>query len=1092
MKLRLLCIAAIGLPTLFQPFVRAQVKSDQFRKIHELIKLSDELAERDPVVSSKNARAATALSRQLGYTRGVAYGMQQYAAVCMRISKYDTAKQLLDASQKLLLNLKDNPALAKGYNLLGSFYLSRGSLDTALLFFSKGMKIATAIGSKDIVGRSHYLSGIALVGIGNFNEALKRHEQAEKIGIEIQNDYLLATAHEGKANAYAALSRGEEGIVEYQKAIKLYERLDLAVRIARCKQAIAWIYGNKGEYDKALVMDYESLRIMERFPSIENIAMVVNHIGTIHYMKGDYANAKNYFTRALDLNKQVNNIRQVARTASSIADIYRQQKKYDSALFMYRNCLQLAEKTDSKILLTMLYVNIGSAHFEMGAYDSSLYHAKRGLAIADKTGSKNQIIDACAVVGESLVKLGKISEGMPYLKRSIDIAEKAGSRYQLNTAYKALASALFWTHNFEEAFKYHVLNDSIENIISNEKMNKDMHEVEVKYETEKKDKILAQNNLTLNEQRLKLAQNKVFIAALTSGILLLIMIGFFVRYKQKKRQMAFQLEYDRKHFKIEQQLELTHLKAEIFTNVSHEFRTPLTLLLTPLEQLIRESSDDKLKQRYEMMYRNANQLLGMVNQLLELSKIENGYDHLRVACYDLSDFLRDIIRFFEPLKEKQQTNIILLNELEHPYLYFDREKLEKVFYNLLSNAFKYADKGQLITINLQAKETNNKADFPEGFVQITVKDAGKGIAAEHIPYIFNRFYQVDGHSENGSGIGLALVKEIVEMHSGEVTVTSKPGSGTEFTVILPVGKNHFHPEELLPLSKAEVSATKYSPNEYLPEDWADSDQLSVTITPEKQTVLIVEDNAEVNKYVSELFKDSYNVIRAENGQKGLELAKTHALQLVICDVMMPVMDGYAFTSALKSNLETSHIPVILLTAKADQKHKLDGLGLGADDYITKPFHVDELLVRSNNLVVQRRKLLELFSKAPLLGTQELVTSERDQKFIQRATDIVMQHIDDLEFDVDKFSKEIGMSYTVLNKKLKAVTGHHITRFIRCIRLKKAIELIECDAGTMSEIATWVGFNNRQFFIRSFREQYGMTPTEYKIGLRKRQEAFKVV
>jgi signal transduction histidine kinase/DNA-binding response OmpR family regulator len=1088
MKLTLTSIvfAVLSLVLLFS--VHAQEKRKQIHEIDKLLRLSDDLAEKDPLVSQANARTAIELSRREGYRRGEGCGMQQYAKASMRMSQFDTAKQMLDYSQKILVDLKDSIAIAEGYNLIGLYYISRGMLDSAFLFSSKGMNLAIKIGAIETVGRSKCLTGFISAAAGDFTAALRNQEEAEKIAIEIKDNNLLANVHDGRAIAYFGLSKYADAKNEYSKAMELYEALGHESRITRCKHGLARIYESKGEYDKALTTAFEGLRIAERFPSKENIAMILNFIGTIHYEKEELTSARIYYARALLLYKQIGNIRQISGITANIANIYAGQKKYDSALVFYRSSLKLAEKTGSKSLLTFLYNNTASAHFDMGTYDSALYLSKRALDIAHVTENTSEVIRACSTIGQSLVKLGRGAEGMRYLKRSLAAAKESGTKDELKDMYKAVSETFSWTGNLQEALEYHLLHDSIANIIADENMNKNIREVEAKYEVEKKDKTLAQNNLVLQEQRLSLAKNEVFIAVLTSGILLLLMIGLFLRYKQKKRHLAMKLEYDRKHLKIEQQLALAQLKSDVFTNVSHEFRTPLTLLLTPLEQIIKETENETQKQRYEMMQRNANQLLGMVNQLLELSKIESGHDRLRVARYDIVNFLREIITVFEPLKEKQQISILLLNELTQPHLYFDREKLEKVFYNLLSNAFKYSARGQSITICLHTKSDSNTTDFPEGFVEIIVKDTGKGIASEHIPFIFNRFYQVDNHAENGSGIGLALVKEIVEMHSGEIKVKSEPGAGTEFTLSLPVGNGHFHPEELLLTTNANVPDINHGPNKDEVKKPTHTDEAQTIITPDIQTVLIVEDNQDLNKYVGELFVRSYNVIHASDGKQGLALAIQHSPDLVICDVMMPVMDGYAFTLELKNNFETSHIPVILLTAKADQKHKLQGLGVGADDYITKPFHVEELLIRSENLMAQRKKLRSMFSNAPFTQAGKFVPSERDHKFLQNATDVVIAHIDDVEFNVEKFSREIGMSYAVLHKKLKAITGHHVTKFIRCIRLKKAIELIESDAGTMQEIATWVGFNNRQFFIRSFREQYGMTPSEYKISHRERRSS----
>ncbi|MEP5614083.1 MAG: response regulator [Cyclobacteriaceae bacterium] len=512
------------------------------------------------------------------------------------------------------------------------------------------------------------------------------------------------------------------------------------------------------------------------------------------------------------------------------------------------------------------------------------------------------------------------------------------------------------------------------------------------------------------------------------------------------------------------------IKSNFFANISHEFRTPLTLIQGPLNAA-RSKGNGTLSERHlDMMQANTKRLLRLVNQLLDLSKLETSSLKLAVSEKDIIGFVRGLSLSFESLAlEKSIDLTVLTNEQKIP-IYFDSDKLEKVFYNLLSNAFKFTDALGKIEVEVQNKE--------EG-VLVKVRDTGIGIEANHLSHVFDRFYQVDGtHTriQEGSGIGLALTRELVELHHGSIEVQSTPGEGTEFLVTLKKGSEHFASEDLVKdvsstselLNEAAVSEERFG------EDYSE-EQISESM--DLDMVLIVEDNEDVREFVKEQLTNHYQIREAKNGKEGLSLAQEIVPDLIVSDVMMPQMDGFELTAKLREDVKTSHIPIILLTAKAGGEEKIEGLETGADDYLTKPFDGKELVARISNLIQLRRALREKFSRELMLEPTAISVSSIEEKFISQVIGKIEENMSNSDLSVEKLSADLGISRIHLHRKLKALTGQSASSFIRLIRLKRAKQLLDQQGATISEVAYQVGFNSTSYFAKCFREQFGTTPTK---------------
>ena len=521
--------------------------------------------------------------------------------------------------------------------------------------------------------------------------------------------------------------------------------------------------------------------------------------------------------------------------------------------------------------------------------------------------------------------------------------------------------------------------------------------------------------------------------------------------------------------------ELDALKTNFFNDISHEFRTPLTLILGPAEKIIDRASDEKIIKEAKVIKQYSNRLLQLINQLLDLSKLEAGKLKIEASKSNIISFIKGIVLSFESLAEDKDINLRFISEKEFIEIYFDKDKVTKIITNLLSNAFKFTPEDGRITISIKEVDSG---------VEITIKDTGIGIPEEELSKLFDRFYQVNDSfikEQKGTGIGLALTKELVELHHGKIRVESKESKGTEFTIIFPSGKEHLKADEIIIEKEFELKI----PESSILSTSINTQELTIKKSDNKNIILIVEDNYDMRKFISDYLQENYRVEEAITGEQGVRKAEKIIPDLIISDMMMPKMDGNELTRILKNDERTSHIPIILLTAKAAFENKLEGLKTGADEYITKPFDIKELLIRIENLINTRKKLQEKYSRVESIskvkGTnliQHIDSLRRiDREFLERVIKVIEENIADENFSIEDLGSKVGMSRTQLHRKVKALTGKSPSLYLRSIRLLKAKEMIKDDKGNISEIAYSVGFSTVAYFSTCFKEEFGFTPSE---------------
>lgn len=532
----------------------------------------------------------------------------------------------------------------------------------------------------------------------------------------------------------------------------------------------------------------------------------------------------------------------------------------------------------------------------------------------------------------------------------------------------------------------------------------------------------------------------------------------------------------------EEVLELTHSRLVFFTNISHELRTPLTLIADPVEMLLEDTGiKGKSRELLKMVQRNALALQQLVSNILDFRKIQNGKMELKLYRFDIVKTLTMWVGDFQLTAERKQIRLHLdVDDLTGSHeMIADQEKISRIVFNLLSNALKYTPAGGEIFVSLKDEGANLRLD---------VRDTGKGISQDEADKIFERFFQAKG-AASGTGIGLALVKSFVELHHGEARVESEPGKGSDFIVVIPREQEGdsqvIHNDVDIVDNSANASASdgKNVVDESVLQYIDDGDrsrgkvQQLVSENTNRPTVLVIDDNTDIRQYERTLLQDEYIVLEAADGKEGLSVAMKEVPDLVICDVMMPVMDGLEFTEQLKTNTATSHIPVIMLTAKNLEEHRAEGYEHGADSYITKPFHSKVLLARIENLLRQRQLLKNLYqgTKEAEKEISEAHLEDRDKQFLKQLQAIIQKNLSDSEFGVEDMGQQIGLSRVQLYRKVKAMTGSSVVDLLRKARLAKARRLLETRSMSVSEVAYEVGFSAPSYFTKCFKEEYGMLP-----------------
>jgi len=523
--------------------------------------------------------------------------------------------------------------------------------------------------------------------------------------------------------------------------------------------------------------------------------------------------------------------------------------------------------------------------------------------------------------------------------------------------------------------------------------------------------------------------------------------------------------------------------SRVYTNITHELLTPLTVIAASVERL--RDQEPRYANDYDLMQLNIERMVRLLQQILETSKSQSGELKLLVAQGDVMQYIQRTALSIEPLMHKHGLDFSVQCNPESMMGWIDTDKLDKIIYNLLSNAAKYTKENGKVLLQVR---TNKHYDR----IIIKVSDNGIGIPKDKMRRLFSRFY--DGEYRQmqalGTGLGLALTRELTYLHGGDISCESEEGKGTTFTVILPINKEAFTASQIDERHKVDINNAKTAILDLAQRMKKETEPVSpppTTVDDDLYRLLIVEDNVELLLLMQQLFGRKYHVITASNGEEALKQINDNELDLIISDVMMPIMDGYELTRKVKNNPNTSHLPIILLTAKTQEEDRDEAMAIGADDYVTKPFKMKDLELRINNIIENRKRTRAEFQQKTAEQTEQDVAVERpnpDQEFLKRAIDCVHKHLDDADYDRDTFAADMGASASTLYNKLRSLTGMNVSNFIRDIRMKEAQRIARQHPDIrVSELAYRIGFQDPKYFATTFKKEFGITPTEYLEQLR---------
>lgn len=777
--------------------------------------------------------------------------------------------------------------------------------------------------------------------------------------------------------------------------------------------------------------------------------------------------AKEYLLEGLSLAQESGDIylenkmmQRLAAWHGFISQEIEPEKHLDTAKTILLKVLPYFIKENDLNMSAEVYESLGTVYERLKDFKKQNYYNDNLLTVLRKIGDSMRIGEAYYIRGASYRKQNNPKIGLVYLDSAKTIYDKVG--YPNETEKKNLYRD--YGYLYEQNGNYKKAYESMQKaLVQSYTVYKDQNtksamEMEAKYENQKKlQEIALLQSQSQTAEAKRINQRNLLLG----GIGLTSVAGIFLLTGYRNRKKT-----------NDKLRELDSMKSSFFANISHEFRTPLSLIAGPIEEQLRKSGiDEKEKKNLEIAQRNSQRLVTLVDQLLDLSKLEAGHFSLKVQEGKLGTFLKSIASSFE---YTAVSNVLSYNchiEIENKH-WFDRDMLEKIATNLISNAIKYSSKEASIEVI---------ASVEDDFLKLLIKNTGTPLSKDELTHIFNRFYRAN-EEQVGSGIGLAHTKELVALHKGSIRATSHNGWNI-FEVVIPVSEKAFssHEKKSITDVDSDHAFAKLHSNEKESETtpiFKDKEFHLDKLQDSHPILLIVDDNKDLREYVSSLFQEDFSIVTEVNGKTGFAKALEVVPDLIITDLMMPEEDGLTFTKNCKSNEATSHIPILMLTAKAGDENELIGLETGADAYLTKPFSTEILKATVHNLQESRRILQERFSQEIVLLPKDIATNSIDEKFLENLQDVMDQQLVESDFNTEAFAKAVGMSRMQLHRKLKALTGLSATEFIRNQRLKLAAQLLKKSEINVSQVGYTVGFNNHSYFTKCFKEQYGCSPSEY--------------
>ncbi|MEM9548008.1 MAG: tetratricopeptide repeat protein [Bacteroidota bacterium] len=1040
---------------------------DKTKQDTQLISLKNKLAFELLSINTDSAlshcKEASLLSSKINYRKGLLNAHYTAGRIFNYIGQKDSARIYLDRAITEAKEISDNSLLSGILMARAKFFNAVTERDSAMFYLNSALQISK---EKENLKQQFYI----LNEIGKNYKYNADNAQAEDYflqALEIQNTLGVqmhkAGIFQNLGNNAGEANELDKSIQYYQEALKIMNTVQNRDGQAMILSLIAYTYMQKGYYPQSLEYYQKSLNLFDTLNNNGILIQDLRGIGKVYEAMENYSEALKYHQQRLTIKEVEKDIRGQNTVFMDIGENYSLRGDFRTAISYYQKALRIQnEHSSSEVEDANIFVNIGSSYERLNQLDSAEVYLHNALNTLKQNKQFKMYASGLMSLGKVYKKQKKQNLAKTSFNEAYAISQSSGFRQFQMEASDELYQLYNSENNHREALNYFKTYQDLKDQLFNLKNMEKVVRLEADFKLEKEKQRLA------FEREKDSAQQRAFrtmlLIALAGAFIIILIIARYTHQKQtaNKELQRLNIEVSQQKEKLE---ELDVLKSRFFTNISHEFRTPLTIISGMIDQ-VKSKPELFLDKGSQMIKQNTLSLLNLINQILELRKLESGVLKLNPVQGDIIQYMRYITESFKSYAENNGINLHFLTTTPSLKMDYDPDKILRVISNLLSNAVKYSPNGGDIYYHLDQKEGGQKR-----YLQIKIQDTGTGIPKDQLDSIFDRFYQlgskgVGRHTKKteGTGIGLALTREFAKLMNGEIRVESELGIGTTFTVLLPITNtstisDSFSAVEIQPNQESIDTQPLIRPKQ---------DQTS----PDKPTLLIVEDNTDIQQLLVACLMEDYQLIIENNGQEGITTALERVPDLIVSDVMMPDKDGFELCEYLKNDERTSHIPIVLLTAKADMQAKITGLRKGADAYLKKPFDQTELQVRLKNLLEIRKKLQEQYRTLKPTGN-----NHQEDAFIQKVRKAIEKNHGDENFGVNQLCREVALSRAQLHNKIKALTGIPTSIFIRTIRLQKAKHLLESTDLNVSEIAYEVGFKNAAYFSTAFSEEFGFPPSK---------------
>jgi signal transduction histidine kinase/DNA-binding response OmpR family regulator len=958
--------------------------------------------------------------------------------------------------------LHNKSPLAYSCHFLGQIESWKSNYSKSIQYHKKARDLFYELKNIKYAAISNNQISFGLEALGDYDSSLLYCRKNIENRESINSPYTVLTSYQKIAALYAKLYNYKQMYSHLQEGIEYAEETGSKLSLAELYLTAGNLFLNN-HVNKDIALDYlQEARIL--FTDTDNwtkVYLTDLYIGNVYYITGNDSLAMLYF-KSVTKKAISTDYSTLSQANHLIGMVYKKKKQYDSTLVYLQKSIEVMCPECPEISIHHTLVEAGKTHLIRGNFQQAWFYLNKARNIAVETESGMKMVISYEKLANYYQALPNIDSAMVYLKMAHNLAKELDLLKKVKNTAESLSKIYYSKSEFQTSSDYlklaNQMNDSLASI---EKYN-EIAKLEMRFEIEKKEE---ERKLEAKNLQSEISKQKFIRNTSITGTLLFVIIGVLLlkAYRNKRKDNHLLAKQKKEIQDISKQLqESGKQKLDFFTNISHDIRTPLTLIKSPLERILKSNNGDKtINSQLKMALNNTNKLKDLVNQILDLQKLDEYQLGLDFSDFEIIDFCREISSSFEEYCYQSNCQLIFKSNVGKAVVKFDSGRLQSIINNLLSNAFKFNKEGGLVQFNLEINA---------GRIVLEIKDTGKGITAEHLKKLGERYYQVkeSDFAIEGTGVGLAYAKELVELMNGLLEISSTVNKGTTVALSLPCDE--------IKIQDKTTYKMELKPREKIFDQL--EEHLSENIENGQSRVLVIEDNYELLLFLRDIFlAQSYYVYCAKDGQEGKDMALKYIPDLIISDIMMPGIPGNKLCKMLKNNINTSHITIILFTAKGAPDSIVDGYDCGADDYIVKPFDSDLLVKKVKNIIATGENARKQFNFTDIERTKSIY-SEFDKKFLKDCMLIIKDNLSNSNFTVDTIAKQIHMHRRTLLRKFNALTGKSPIELIRHTRMSQAAELIKEKKYRVNEVAFMIGYEDTNRFSQAFKKFHGISPSNY--------------